>query len=173
LIERRGIIDGSPTRIGDVVLGLESTGLHSNGYSLVRKVLSQKELKLHSEELLKPTRLYSKGVLAVKAKVNIKGICNITGGAFYDKIPRIIPKGMAVEIDKNSWRIPWIFSLIQKKAKCGAEEMYRTFNMGIGMVLVLSKADIDKTRGVLSRANVASHVIGEVVRGSGGVVMRE
>ncbi|MCX5685975.1 MAG: phosphoribosylformylglycinamidine cyclo-ligase, partial [Candidatus Omnitrophica bacterium] len=101
IIDMAEIIDGRGIRKGDLLLGLESNGLHSNGYSLVRKVFTEKELKAYSKELLIPTRLYAKPVLALKKKVKIKGIANITGGAFYDKIPRIVPGGMAIEIYKD------------------------------------------------------------------------
>jgi len=172
IVGRRDIIDGSHIKIGDAVLGMGSSGLHSNGYSLVRKVFTEKELKEYSEELLKPTMLYSRPVLAVKKKVKIKGIANITGGAFYDKIPRIIPEGMAIDIYKDSWRVPPIFLLIQKRAGSGDREMYRTFNMGIGMVLVLSKRDVDAARRILAQNGVKSHVIGEVVKGNKKVEIR-
>lgn len=166
IVGRNGVIDGSGTRAGDCVLGIESNGLHSNGYSLVRKIFSEKELKKYSKELLKPTYLYSKSVLAVKKAIRIKGIANITGGAFYDKIPRIIPKGMAVEINKKSWRVPWIFSLIKKKVNIDDREMYRTFNMGIGMVLVMVKRDVDKTKDILKKFGFESYVIGKIVNGN-------
>ena len=166
IIDRSEVIDGSTTKVGDIVLGLESSGLHSNGYSLARKVFSVKELKKYSKELLKPTRLYAKPVLALKKKINIKGIANITGGAFYDKIPRIIPKGMAVEIDGNSWKTPWMFSLIKEKGGIDDCEMYRTFNMGIGMVMVLSRRDVDRSQSLLLKSGLRSHVIGRIIKGN-------
>lgn len=172
IVDKSKVIDGSGTKTGDIVLGLESTGLHSNGYSLARKVFTERELKEHSEDLLKPTRLYAKPVLGLKEKIRIKGIANITGGALYDKLPRIIPQGMAVEIDKYSWPVPPIFSLIKKKGACDDKEMYRTFNMGIGMALVLAKADVDKARDILSGMKLGSHVIGRVVKGNRQVVIR-
>jgi len=172
LVDRHDVIDGSSTKIGDIVLGLESSGLHSNGYSLVRKVFDQKELKANWKELLEPTRLYSKPVLALKKKVKIKGIANITGGAFYDKIPRIIPKGMAAEIYKDSWTVPEIFLRIQKKGNIGDREIYRTLNMGIGMVVVLAKGDADRAISTLAGFRVGSHVIGRVVKGNKEVVIK-
>ncbi|MDD5681121.1 MAG: phosphoribosylformylglycinamidine cyclo-ligase [Candidatus Omnitrophica bacterium] len=173
IIDRKDIIDGKSIKTGDIVLGLESTGLHSNGYSLVRKVFTEKELKRFSAELLKPTRIYCKSVLAAKKAVRIKGIANITGGAFYDKIPRIIPDGMAIEIYKDSWRVPRIFLLVQEKGNIDCKEMYRTFNMGIGMVLVLGKKDADRTKNILLDSGVKSHVIGKVVKGKREVVIRK
>ncbi|MBN2453179.1 MAG: phosphoribosylformylglycinamidine cyclo-ligase [Candidatus Omnitrophica bacterium] len=172
IVDRRDVIDGSGTKAGDVVLGLESSGLHSNGYSLVRKVFSEKELRLHSRELLKPTRLYARHILALKKKVSIKGIANITGGAFYDKIPRIIPKGMAIEIEKDSWKAPQIFELIKKRGDIDDREMYRTLNMGIGMVLTLDRKSVDKARDTLRSTGLRSHVIGRVVKGRGEVIVR-
>ncbi len=172
IVDKKDVIDGRHIRIGDVVLGLESSGLHSNGYSLVRKVLSERELKAYSQELLKPTRLYAKPVLEAKKKVKIKGIANITGGAFYDKVPRIIPAGMAIEIDKDSWDVPWIFKLIRKKGNVDEKEMYRALNMGIGMVLVLSKQDVDKSISVLAGCGVRSHAIGTVIKGRREVVIK-
>jgi phosphoribosylformylglycinamidine cyclo-ligase len=172
IVERSQIIDGSGTKIGDIVLGLESTGLHSNGYSLVRRVFSEKELKAHSKKLLAPTKLYSKGVLAAKKAARIKGIANITGGAFYDKIPRIIPRGMAIEIYEGSWSVPEIFTIIQRKGNISDKEIYRTLNMGIGMVMVLEPSQVDKAVVALSVSGVTPHIIGRVIKGSGEVVIR-
>jgi len=172
IVGRGEVIDGRRIAIGDIVLGLESSGLHSNGYSLVRKVFSRKELKRYSKELLKPTRLYCRPVLAVKKEAEIKGIANITGGAFYDKIPRIIPKGMAIEIYGDSWEIPEIFSMIKEKGNVDTGEMFRTLNMGIGMVLVLPGRDVDRAQAVLKRHALRSHVIGRVVKGNGQVIIR-
>jgi phosphoribosylformylglycinamidine cyclo-ligase len=172
IVDRKDIIDGSAIKPGDAVLGLESSGLHSNGYSLVRKVFSPKELKAYSKELLTPTRLYAKPVLALKKKIRINGIANITGGAFYDKIPRIIPCGMAVEIYKHSWQVPRIFTLIKKRGGMEDREIYRTLNMGIGMVLVISQSEADKAVSLLKMFDVKSFVIGKVVTGSGKIVIR-
>lgn len=166
IVDRADVIDGNKTRPGDIVLGLESSGLHSNGYSFVRKVFNEKELKAYSGELLMPTRLYAKPVLALKKKIKIKGIANITGGAFYDKIPRIIPHGMSIEIYKNSWQVPRIFKLIQKKGNVAEKEMYRALNMGIGMVLVLAKQDVDKAVNILSGRGLKSYIIGKVLKGN-------
>ncbi|MDP2928792.1 MAG: phosphoribosylformylglycinamidine cyclo-ligase [Candidatus Omnitrophota bacterium] len=171
IADRSEIIDGRSIKLGDLIIGLESSGPHSNGYSLIRKILSEKELKKHSKELLAPTRLYAKPVLAAKKKINIKGIANITGGAFYDKVPRIIPKGLAVEIDKYSWRVPAIFSLVQKKGNVDDREIYRTLNMGIGMVLAIPKSDADKAIRILGDNGLKSYVIGRVVKGSKEVVI--
>jgi phosphoribosylformylglycinamidine cyclo-ligase len=172
IVDRREIIDGRGIKTGDLVLGLESNGLHSNGYSLVRKVFSRAELKINAGELLRPTRLYARPVLAVKKKISIKGIAHVTGGAFYDKIPRIIPRDMAIEIDKYSWQPHNIFYEIKKRGNIDNREMYRTFNMGIGMVLVLSKVDIDRAKDTLTRMGLKSYVIGRVIKGKREVILR-
>lgn len=172
IVDKSEIIDGRDVKVGDVVLGIVSSGLHSNGYSLARKVFGEKELRIYASELLKPTYLYCKGVLAVKKALRIKGIANITGGAFYDKIPRVIPSGMRIEIDKHSWDVPWIFSLMQEKGRIANREMYRTFNMGIGMVLVLNKRDAAKAQSTLNKFGFASYVIGKVVKGNKDVVIK-
>jgi len=171
VVERKNIIDGSGVTKGDVVVGLESNGIHSNGYSLVRKVFSQNELKRLSQELLKPTRIYVKPILNLlrvtshKSQVTIKGIAHITGGAFYNKIARIMPGNVDVVIDKHSWKVPQIFRLIQNKGNVPEKEMYRTFNMGIGMVLVVKPDNASKLKAVLEKFNLRSWIIGEVTRG--------
>jgi len=171
VVERKNIIDGSKIEVGDKIIGLESNGIHSNGYSLVRRVFSQAELKRMSAELLKPTRIYVKPVLSLlrvtsyELRVTIKGIAHITGGAFYDKIARILPRQVNARIYKNSWVVPQIFRLIQNKGGIEDKEMYHTFNMGVGMVLIvepkLTKAVISK----LAESKLKSWIIGEIVRG--------
>jgi phosphoribosylformylglycinamidine cyclo-ligase len=169
--ERRNIIDGSKIAAGDVVVGLESNGIHSNGYSLVRKVLSQGELKRMSDELLKPTRIYVKPVLSLlhgaryTVHRTIKGIAHITGGAFYDKIARILPEDVNVRIDKSSWVVPKIFRLIQNKGNIADKEMYHTFNMGVGMVLIVAAQSAKEIIAKLAAFKLRSLVIGEVVKG--------
>ncbi len=165
-VEKNKIIDGSGIRAGDVVIGLESSGIHSNGYSLVRKVLSANELKRMSKELLTPTRIYVKQVLSLLPDKNIKGIAHITGGAFYDKISRILPNNVDVEIDKSSWNAPKIFRLIQNKGNVSEREMYHTLNMGIGMVLIVAPASVNSIIVKLKSQKLKSWVIGEVVKGS-------
>ncbi|MDD5568467.1 MAG: phosphoribosylformylglycinamidine cyclo-ligase [Candidatus Omnitrophica bacterium] len=164
-VDRSRIIDGSKIQAGNVVIGLESSGIHSNGYSLVRKVLSQNELKRMSKELLTPTRIYVKQVLNLLPDKNIKGIAHITGGAFYDKVARILPHNTNVIIDKHSWKVPKIFSLIQNKGNVAEREMYHTLNMGIGMVLIVAKASVNPILAKLKNQKLKSWVIGEVVKG--------
>ena len=169
--ERRNIIDGSKIAAGDVVVGLESNGIHSNGYSLVRRVLSQSELTRMSDELLKPTRIYVKPVLSLlhgtryTVHSTIKGIAHITGGAFYDKIARILPEDVNVRIDKSSWVVPKIFRLIQNKGNIEDKEMYHTFNMGVGMVLIVASQSAKEIIAKLAAFKLKSWVIGEVVKG--------
>lgn len=167
--EKDEIINGSKIKVGDIVLGLESNGLHSNGYSLVRRVFSQSRLKSLSKELLRPTKIYVKPVLALKRKVNIKGIAHVTGGAFLEKIPRIVPKDKSFVIVKGSWPVPNIFKLIQQKGRVSEQEMYRTFNMGLGMVVVISQKDLRAARDLLAGFGINSWNVGSVLKGRGEV----
>jgi len=168
-VEKDNIIDGSKIEVGDAVIGLESNGLHSNGFSLVRKVFSQNELKRMSDELLKPTRIYVKPVLSLlRVKdygLRVKGIAHITGGAFYDKIARILPNNVNVRIYKDSWQVPKIFKLIQNKGGIEDKEMYHTFNMGVGMVLVVAPGSEKSIIAKLAEFKLKSWIIGEVVKG--------
>ncbi len=168
VVDKQKAINGSRIKAGDILLGIESNGLHSNGYSLVRKVFSPKELIKYAHELLKPTRIYVKPILSLLSAVScqlsaVKGIAHITGGAFYDKIPRIIPKGLGIRIDKNSWSVPEIFKIVQEKGNVPQADMYRTLNMGIGLVLVMDKFYNSKAISFLAKRGLKSWVIGEVV----------
>lgn len=171
-VEKDKIIDGSRIEAQDTILGLESSGIHSNGYSLVRKVFTVREQLRMSKELLKPTRIYVKPVLDLlrrspyAAHGTIKGIAHITGGAFYDKIARILPDNINAVINKNSWSVPKIFRLIQNKGGINDFEMYHTFNMGIGMVLFVSKAHAKAIAEILAGLGVKTWIIGEAVKGS-------
>lgn len=171
VVERDSIIDGSEIVKGDLAIGLESNGLHSNGYSLVRKVFSAQELKRMSKELLKPTRIYVKPMLSLlyakryTLNATIKGISHITGGAFYDKIARILPENISLRIKKDSWVVPRIFRLIQNKGNIDDKEMYHTLNMGIGLVLFVEPAAAKTIISKLSELKVKSWVIGEAVEG--------
>ncbi|MFH0790659.1 MAG: phosphoribosylformylglycinamidine cyclo-ligase [Candidatus Omnitrophota bacterium] len=176
--ERKNIIDGSKIKAGDMVIGLESSGLHSNGFSLVRKVFPESELKRLSSELLKPTRIYVKPVInLLSAKryplsAKIKGISHITGGAFYDKIARILPDNLDVKIKTNCWPVPKIFRLIQNKGGIADREMYHTFNMGIGMVLIVEPGSEAIIIEDLSKSGLKAWLIGEVVRGKKEVIVK-
>lgn len=167
IVEKEKIINGSRIEPKNVIIGLQSSGLHSNGYSLVRRVLSQNELRRMSKDLLTPTRIYVKPVLDLLGVygLNITGIANITGGAFYDKISRILPGNLDARIDKNSWIVPKIFRLIQNKGNIDDREMYHTLNMGIGTVIISRKAEADNIMNRLMRQGLKSWVIGEIVKG--------
>lgn len=166
LISREKLIDGRHCRKRDKVIGLASSGLHSNGFSLVRKVFNQKEMKGKlGRELLRSTRIYTPAILRLLRNVRIKAIVHITGGGFYDNIPRVLPEGLAVEINKGTWKIPRIFRMIQEKGLIKEKEMFRTFNMGIGMVLILSSQAVPKALTLLRRMKQKAWVIGEVIEG--------
>ncbi|KPK41201.1 MAG: phosphoribosylaminoimidazole synthetase [Omnitrophica WOR_2 bacterium SM23_29] len=167
--EKSEIIDGSRIKVGDIALGLGSNGLHSNGYSLVRRVFPQAKLKSLSNELLRPTRIYVNPILALKKKVKIKGIAHITGGAFLEKVPRIIPRDKSIVIVKGSWPVPYIFKLIQTEGKIVEQEMYRTFNMGLGMIVVISPKDVKAARDLLAHFGIKSWIVGSILKGKGEV----
>jgi len=159
IVEKEEVIDGGEIRPGDIIFGLPSSGLHSNGFSLVRKILSERELRSLGKELLKPTKIYVKDILSVRSVV--RGIAHITGGGFTDNIPRILPQRCQALIYKGSWKVPGIFDLLQKKGKIEEEEMFHTFNMGIGMVLVVSPAKRKRFLSLVPQARA----IGEVISG--------
>lgn len=170
IVEKDAIINGLEISSQDVVIGLESSGLHSNGYSLVRKALSSGELRRMGKELMSPTRIYVKPVLSLLRswgnKPGITGIANITGGAFYDKISRILPVGLDVIIDKHSWVVPKIFRLIQNKGNIEDREMYHTLNMGIGMVIIARPKSASAIISKLMQSGIRSWIIGEVKPGN-------
>lgn len=175
VVERRRIIDGSAIRAGDLCVGIASSGLHSNGFSLVRAVFSRRELQRMSRSLLEPTRIYCRPVLDVLAAENrgtrgsVRGLAHITGGAFFDKITRILPEGTRVTIRKSSWEVPGIFRLVQARGGVAEEEMYHTLNMGIGMVLVVEPAGAERIRRRLAAWKLRSWIIGDVRKGRRGV----
>jgi len=171
IVERSAIIDGSQIRPGNAVIGIESNGIHSNGYSLVRKVLSVAEQKRMGKELLKPTRIYVKQVQQLLNRFNrgrsqaIKGLSHITGGSFYDKIARILPSNVDVKINKGSWVVPQIFKLIQANGNIPDKEIYHTLNMGIGMVVVVEANAAKDIQKELSDLKLKSWIIGSCVKG--------
>jgi len=173
IVEKEKIIDGSKIRPGNIVIGLESSGIHSNGYSLVRKVLSRLKQKKMAKALLAPTRIYVKPVLKVLAapENKITGIAHITGGAFYDKIGRILPANVNVKINKDSWSVPQIFRVIQRKGNISDKEMYHTFNMGVGMVLIVKAGCQKAVMQQLRKSGLKSWIIGKVVKGKKEVVV--
>lgn len=183
IVEKSKIIDGREIREGDSVIGLSSNGLHSNGFSLVRKVLLEdKKYELEEklavlkrtlgEELLLPTKIYVKPVLYLLEKYKVLGIAHITGGGLLENIPRILPEGVSVQINKESWPKPPIFSLIQKEGKISDEEMYRTFNMSIGMVVIVPQNDASKIINELKIIKCDSCIIGRVIKGNKQIIIR-
>lgn len=168
VVEREKIINGDRIKASDAVIGIASSGLHSNGYSLVRKALGPAELKRMSTVLLEPTRIYVLPVLELLAEFGgaVHGISHITGGAFYDKISRILPKDIDVVIEKSSWKVPEIFKLIQSKGKIQDLEMYHTLNMGVGLVLIVQNAQAAAMMRKLATLKLKSWIIGAAVKGS-------
>ena len=176
VVDREKIINGKSIKENDVIIGLASSGIHSNGYSLVRKLffdikkydVNTKILELPEtlgETLLTPTRIYTEPVIkCLESGIDIKGIVHITGGGFYENIPRILPENCAVKIAKKSFETPVIFDVIQKEGKISEREMFTTFNMGIGMMLIVDKSMSDKTLSCLQTAGEKVSVIGEVVK---------
>jgi phosphoribosylformylglycinamidine cyclo-ligase len=167
------VIDGSQITSGDVILGFESSGVHSNGFSLVRKVIEKSGSSFDQPvpwsneslglSLLTPTRLYVKEVMSLIEMIDVKGLVHITGGGFPENIPRVIPKGLGTRIFRDSWDVPPLFQWIQENGGIQTPEMFLTFNMGIGMIAVVSPADAEKALA----AGVDAKIIGEIVHGSG------
>ena len=175
VVDRDKILDKNKMQPGDVVIGLPSSGLHSNGYSLVRKVFDVENADLGQyygelgcalgEELLRPTKIYVRPVLAAIEAADIRGISHITGGGFYENIPRCIPDGLCAKIEKKALRIPPIFPLLSRMGGISERDMFNTFNMGTGMVLVAAKDSADKALAALHSLGQEAGVIGEIVLG--------
>ena len=174
--DEKDLITGKDIKAGDVLIGIASSGVHSNGFSLVRKVFNMAGAKLDryvkelgaplGEVLLAPTKIYVKALRSVKeAGVTIKGCSHITGGGFYENVPRMLPENVKAVIRKDSYPVPEIFRLIQEKGSIGEHDMYNTFNMGIGMVLAVDPSDADKALAALAAAGENAWVIGEVASG--------
>jgi phosphoribosylformylglycinamidine cyclo-ligase len=183
IVEKSKIIDGSTVKAGDDVIGIASSGLHSNGYSLARKIVDGRDLaepfegSTLGETLLRPTRLYPRTVRkllkAHPARTAVRAMANITGGGIVENVPRVIPKGLAVEIREGTWKVPSIFPYLRKLGDVPRDEMFRVFNMGVGLVLVCpprATAGILKT---LKKCRETASVIGKVVRGDGEVRILE
>jgi len=182
IVEKSKIIDGRKIREGDSVIGIASNGLHSNGFSLARKVLLESNKyriddKISSfgeylgEELLTPTKIYVHPVLHLLEKYKILGIAHITGGGLLENIPRILPEEVSVQITQKSWFKPPIFPLIQKEGEISDEEMYRTFNMGIGMVLIVKADKAEQIINELKMIRYDSYIIGKVIKGSKQIII--
>ena len=172
LVDAGKIIDGRRCRPGDKVIGLASSGLHSNGYSLARRVFTEKELKGDwGRQLLKPTKIYTPVVLQALKKIEIKAMAHITGGGFYDNIPRVIPEGLQVRIRRGSWPVPRLFKEIQKRGEIADKEMFRTLNMGIGLVAVVAGKEAEAAVKLFEKLGERAWIIGELVKGQHEVVI--
>lgn len=174
IVDRKKIIDGSKVKKGDIVIGLASSGLHSNGYSLARKIFTSNEIKntAWGDLLLRPTKIYVKEILELVNKIDVKSIAHITGGGIFENIPRVIPSKLDVIIDKQSWSMPEIFKALQKKGNVADKEMYRTFNMGLGMVVVVDKKSAERTVEILKKMRTRSWIVGEVIPGKNLVTIK-
>ena len=184
IVDKKKMIDNSKMKAGDVIIALPSTGIHSNGFSLCRKVFdidnNNPELyvaneklggKTIGETLLTPTRIYVKSILALLEKVDVKGISHITGGGFYENIPRSIPEGLGASIKKSDVRVLPIFDLIAEKGNIPERDMYNTFNMGVGMCVVVSKEDVDTALEILRAGGEDAYVLGDIVESEEQVIL--
>lgn len=181
IVDKSKVIDQTTMEAGDVVLALPSSGIHSNGYSLVRKVFDVEHADLGKvydqlgvslgEALLTPTKIYVKPVLAAIAAADIRGVSHITGGGFYENVPRCIPDGLCAKLSQSAIRTPAIFSLLREMGNIPERDMFNTFNMGVGMAVVVSKATADKALEALRSNDVDAYVLGEIVRGEDKVTL--
>lgn len=180
LADEKDLITGEDIKEGDVLIGLASTGVHSNGFSLVRKVFAMEKEVLNTyheelgatlgETLLTPTRIYVKALREIKdAGVKVRGCSHITGGGFYENIPRMLPEGKCAVIRKDSYKVPPIFSMLAREGNIEEKMMYNTYNMGLGMVLAVSPEDVDKTMEAAKRAGDTPYVVGKIESGEKGV----
>ncbi len=183
VVDRKDMITGEDIKEGDVLIGIASTGVHSNGFSLVRKVFEMTKESLDTyydelgetlgEALIRPTRIYVKALSSVKkAGIRIKGCSHITGGGFYENIPRMLPEGVSVSIDKDSYPIPPIFGLLKKTGDLDEDMMYNTYNMGLGMVLAVDKADAEAAVAAINAAGDKAYIVGDVVKGDKKVLWK-
>ena len=182
VVDKKDLINGSDMKPGDVLIGMASSGVHSNGFSLVRKVFEMTKESLDTyydelgktlgEALLAPTRIYVKALKAVKnAGVKVKGCSHITGGGFYENIPRMLPDGVRAVVKKDSYEVPAIFKLMQKTGDIEEQMMYNTYNMGIGMVVAVDPADVEKTMAPMKEAGDTPYIIGQIEAGEKGVTL--
>ena len=183
VVDKAKIIDNQTMEEGDVVIALPSSGVHSNGFSLVRKVFDVENCDLHApvaelggksigEALLTPTRIYVKPVLALMEQTRVRAISHITGGGFYENIPRSIPDGFCAKIDRSAVKVLPIFDLIAKTGNITERDMFNTFNMGVGMSIVVAKTDVDKALEVLKANGEDAYVIGEIVRSDDKIILK-
>ena len=167
VVDQDKIIDGKLTKAGDVIIGVASSGVHSNGFSFVRKVLKPDFITAHAEEILKPTKIYVKPVLSLIRKETIHSMAHITGGGFFENIPRVLPAGCGAKIQLGSWPVPRVFKWIEDAGKASSKEMFRTFNMGIGYIIVVPKDKAQRVISHLKKEGERAWVIGEIVKGNG------
>ncbi|NLB40927.1 MAG: phosphoribosylformylglycinamidine cyclo-ligase [Clostridiales bacterium] len=182
LVDRKKIIDGSSIKPGHSLIGLASNGVHSNRFSLVRRLLMEENNRLNEynedlgmtigEELLKPTRIYVKGILELIKHFSIKGLSHITGGGFIENIPRMLPRGLSTEIKRDSWPISPIFSLLKEAGQMQEQSLFNTFNMGIGMVLACEPYEEKEILASLKESGYPAYSIGKVIEGQEGLVLR-
>ncbi|MCF8000282.1 MAG: phosphoribosylformylglycinamidine cyclo-ligase [Halanaerobiales bacterium] len=175
LVDKNKIIDGSEIKPGDRIIGLGSNGIHSNGYSLVRKIFINQNTEIDEKLmniLMKPTKIYVDSILPLLDKYEIKGLAHITGGGVVENIPRILPEGLTAEIDINSFNTPDIFTKIKENGKVAKDEMYKTFNMGIGMVLIVKKENTQSIINELKRFDEKPYEIGVVTKNKQRIILR-
>mgnify|MGYP000666269815 FL=1 len=180
-VEKDEYIDGSEVEEGQIIIGLASNGIHSNGYSLVRKLIEESGINLNDsfdgstylDTFLAPTQLYVKPILTLKEKVKIKGMNHITGGGFYENIPRGLPNGLAAKIDTQSFPTPKVFEWLQQQADIETSEMYNVFNMGIGYTVIVNKEDVSKALDILKEQDIAAYQIGEIVKSNDAPIYLE
>ncbi len=179
IVDKPRIIDGSLTKAGDVVIGLASSGAHSNGYSLIRRILALEALRLPAtldgvsvaDRLMEPTRIYVKNLLALMKEIPVHGLAHITGGGLLDNIPRVVPDGLEVHLDRSAWQFPELFAWLQSASRLDDQEMHRTFNCGIGMTVHVAASDADRALQILRAAGETAAVIGAIAVGDRGVVL--
>ena len=179
LVDKEKLLDRRQVKEGDVIMALPSSGIHSNGFSLVRKVFAVEERDLTTyysdlssslgEVLLRPTKIYVRTILSLLAQVPVRGISHITGGGLYENIPRSIPAGLSARIPAGALKVPPIFSIIQREGSIPRRDMYNTFNMGVGMTVIVSPQDVEEALRILSAQG--GYVLGEVVAGDEGVIL--
>ncbi len=182
IVDKAKVLDNSKMKEGDVIIALPSSGVHSNGFSLVRKVfdIENADLKTPMEELggkslgetlLTPTKIYVKPMLALFEEITVKGVSHITGGGFYENIPRSIPKGLGAKIEKKNVRVLPIFNLLQKTGGIPERDMYNTYNMGVGMSVIVAKEDAERAVEILKANGEDAYILGEIVKSDEGVIL--
>lgn len=179
VVDKSKILDNSKVKEGDVIIGLASTGVHSNGFSLVRKIFNINDAKVLErvlpdgktlgETLLTPTEIYVKPMLDLISKAEVKAVSHITGGGFYENVPRSLPEGFTARVNKSSFEVPYIFRLMQEEGNIPERDMYNTFNMGIGMTAVVSEKDANRAVEILASHGIKAYCIGEIIKGDQGI----